>query len=133
MEASEQRSDEFEREYKLAGLFIENAKTYVQLSTGALVLQITFLHEILGIPQGQKIPADWLLILSWIFFLAGILAGAYYQYLTSKFVEWKSGVIRHHRPWPEQLVEHPWPIYAVMLITFYLGAIAFTVAAIRRL
>jgi hypothetical protein len=42
-------------------------------------------------------------------------------------------VERHHRPWPEQLVEHPWPMYAAMLIAFYLGVISFTVAAILRL
>jgi hypothetical protein len=133
MGTSGPHSDEFDREYKLAGLFIENAKTYLQLSTGALVLSVTFLHEILGVPQGQKVPTDWLLMLSWIFFLAAILAGASFQYFASKFIEWKSGVARHHRSWPEQLVRHPWLMYGVMLITFYLGAITFTAAAIRRL
>lgn len=132
METPKQNADEFEREYKLSGLFIENAKTYVQLSTGALVLTVTFLHDILGVPKDQKVPTDVWLVLSWISFLVAILSGAYYQYLETKFVEWKSAVVRHHETWPKSLIEHPWPVYDVMLVTFYLGTICFTVAAIRR-
>jgi hypothetical protein len=64
MEISKPEGGQFETELKLAGLFVDTAKTYVQLSTGALVLSITFLHEILGIPQGRKVPTDWWLILS---------------------------------------------------------------------
>ena len=61
METSKQDTDEFAKEYKLAGLFIENAKTYVQLSTGALVLSVTFVHDVLGIAKGEKVPTDlWL-------------------------------------------------------------------------
>ena len=133
METSKQDTDEFAKEYKLAGLFIENAKTYVQLSTGALVLSVTFVHDVLGIAKGEKVPTDLWLVFSWICFLAAILSGAFYQYLETKFVEWKSAVARHHQSWPKLLIEHPWPVYGAMLITFYLGAICFTVAAIRQL
>jgi|SRR5215467_2756713 len=125
--------DAFEREYKVMGVFIDNAKTYVQLSAGALLLTVTFLHEILGVSKEQKLPTDVWLILSWWAFLVAIVSGALYQYYAAKFLEWKSGVLRTHRNWPEWLVHHPWPIYGVMLVTFYLGGLCFTIAAVKRL
>jgi hypothetical protein len=55
--------DIFERGCKVMAMFIDNAKSYVQLSAGALLLTITFLHEILGIPKETKAPTDcWLVI-----------------------------------------------------------------------
>ncbi len=84
--------DTFEREYKVMSLFIDNAKTYTQLSIGAL-----------------------------------------YQYLACKFVEEKARVARSHRIRWGWIVSHPWPVYGLMLVTFYGGAISFTVGAILRL
>ena len=125
--------DEFERECKVMELYTENAKTYVQLSVGALVLSITFLHEVLGIPKEQRVQTDWWLILSWVSLLVTVITGAFYQYLAVKFLEWKSGLPRTHRNWFSGLIHHPWSVYGAMLISFYLGAILFLVAAIRRL
>ena len=123
----------FEREYKVMGVFIDNAKTYVQLSAGALLLTITFMHEILGIPREQKLPMDCWMILSWWCFLLAIVSGALYQYFAAKFLEWKSGVPRSHPSWPRYLIEHPWLPYGVMLLAFYCGGLCFTIAAVRRL
>ena len=51
----------FERECKIMAMFIDNAKSSVQLSAGALLLSITFLHEILGIPKEPGLATDrWL-------------------------------------------------------------------------
>ncbi|HXJ94886.1 MAG TPA: hypothetical protein VMT20_18745 [Terriglobia bacterium] len=133
METPRNETDTFEREYKVMGVFIDNAKTYVQLSAGALLLSVTFLHEILGISKEQRLPTDLWLMLSWWSFLAAIVLGALYQYYAAKFLEWKSGVPRSHRNWPEWLVRHPWPVYGGMLIAFYLGGLCFTIAAVRRL
>ena len=90
-------SDVFEKEYKVIGVFIENAKTYIQLSASALLLTVTFLREIVGIPKEQKLPRDSWLMLSWWSFLVAIVLGALYQYYAAKFLEWKSGVPRSHR------------------------------------
>lgn len=133
MEKSKTGSDEFEREFKVTGVFIDNAKTYVQLSSAALLLSITFLREILGIPKEPKMPTDPWLILSWLSFLVAIVFGALYQYYAAKFLEWRSGLSRSHRSWPQWLVQHPWPPYGAMLVAFYFGGIFFTIAAVKRL
>jgi hypothetical protein len=125
--------DSFEMESKVMAVFIDNAKTYVQLSAGALLLSVTFLHEILGIPKEQKLPTDHWLVASWWSFLAAIVFGALYQYYAAKFLEWKSGVSRGHHSWPQSLIEHPWPPYAVMLTAFYFGGLCFTISAVKRL
>ena len=133
MAAPDLSADSFDREFKVMGVFIDNAKTYVQLSAGALLLSITFLHEILGASKDQKLPTDFWLILSWCSFLVAIVFGALSQYYAAKFLEWKSGLPRHHLIGSKWLVHHPWPIYGVMLIAFYLGGLCFTISAIKRL
>src|ERR1041385_6062478 len=89
----------FDRECRIMGMFIDNAKTYVQLSTGALLLSVTFMREILAIPKETRLPFDCRLILTWAGFLAAVMCGTYYQYLAVKFLEEKSGVPRSHRAW----------------------------------
>ena len=124
--------DPFDRECQVMDRFIANAKSYIQISSGALVLSVTFLHEIVGIPKDQKVNPGAFLISAWICFLIVILAGASYEYIAVKFLEWKSGVPRTHESWLDWLIKHPWPIYGLMLWAFYLGAILFTIAAIQQ-
>jgi hypothetical protein len=50
-------------------LFIDNTKTFVNLSTGALVLTVAFVRDILGVPREKALPRDRWLIASWVFFL----------------------------------------------------------------
>ena len=126
-------ASEFDRQCTVMGHFIENAKVYVQLSAGALVLTVTFLRDIVGIPQGQRVKTDWPLIVSWVCFLIAVLLGALYQYLAVKFLEWKSGVGRHYYEWMEFLIESPGNVYGVMLVSFYAGGIFFLLEAICRL
>src|SRR6266542_2170849 len=126
-------ADLFERECEVMDRFIANAKSYIQLSGGALLLSITFLREIVGVPKDQKVNPGGVLIASWISFLLVILAGASYEYLAAKFLEWKSGVRRSHRSIFEWMIRHPWPMYGVMLIGFYAGVLLFTIAAIIRM
>ena len=126
------KNTEFDKECKLMDLFIDNAKTYTQLSGAALALSITFIREVVGVAEGSPIPLDWSLIVSWLCFLIAIGAGVSYQYFGVKFLEWKSNIVRHHQSYPRRLIEHPWPLYLIMLITFYAGAVFFTVGAIKR-
>src|SRR6267154_602369 len=68
-----QAVDWFEREHKVMTLFIDNAKTYVQLSVGALLLSVTFLREVLGQPKETPIHLDWALVVCWICFLMAVI------------------------------------------------------------
>jgi hypothetical protein len=132
---SEQVTDkdtEFDKQCKVMGLFIDNAKTYTQLSGAALALSVTFIREVFGIEKGQPIHSDWSLISSWLCFLISIGAGVSYQYYAVKFLESHSGLRGQRRGFPAILVERPWPLYLIMLVTFYAGAVFFTVAAIKR-
>jgi|SRR5215213_6386848 len=122
----------FNKECKLMGLFIDNAKTYTQLSGAALALSVTFIHEVTGVAKDSPILLDWSLIVAWLCFLIAIGAGVSYQYFAVKFLEWKSDIMRHHKSYPRLLIEHPWPLYSLMLVTFYAGAVFFTVGAIKR-
>ena len=126
-------SADFAMEEKIMPLFIENAKTYTQIASAALALTITFVRDVLGVKSDEPIQPDRWLVAAWILFLVAIGSGMYYQYLGVKFLEWKSGIVRSHRSWPVYLIKHPWPVYAVMLLSFYTGMILFAVSAIRRL
>ena len=123
--------EEFDRESKLMGLFIENAATYTKLSSAALLLTVTFLEKVVGVEKGP-IPKSATLIICWVCFLLAILSGVTYQYFAVKFLEWRSGILRKHENFCEYLVQHPWPMYASMLVAFYLGAVFFTAFAIQR-
>ncbi len=122
---------DFDNEHKIMTLFIDNAKSYIQLSGAALVLSITFVHEVLGVPAGHKLSVDGWMIGAWIAFLLAIVAGAFYQYLAVKYLERLSS-IPSFEFW-SWLIQQPGVIYGVMLSAFYSGALLFTVEAIARL
>jgi hypothetical protein len=123
----------FTMEEKIMPLFIDNAKTYTQISSAALALTITFVRDVLGVKDDEPIILDRWLIAAWVLLLVAVGSGVYYQYLGVKFLEWKSGLERSHSSWPVKLIQHPWPIYGLMLISFYVGMILFAVSAIVRL
>jgi hypothetical protein len=120
----------FERECKVMQMFIDNAKTYLQLSTGALILSITFMREVVGVPQNTALHPGRALIAAWICFLVAVITGALYQYHAVKYVELHSGLPRSHRSWSDRFNRHPYLLYGAMLISFFSGAALFTAAAI---
>lgn len=122
----------FPEESKIMELFIDNAKTYVQLSVGALVLSITFQHEIVGVATGKQIATEPWLISSWVFFLITILCGAFYQYLAVKFLE-KKFAAAYTFPLFRWLEESPGLCYGAMLASFYAGCVCFAISAIGRI
>lgn len=64
-------------------LFEGYIKTVLNLCTGALVLSVTFLHDILGLGSAQQSrPArsGGLLASSWLAFLVSIVASLFYLY-----------------------------------------------------
>jgi hypothetical protein len=71
-----------EKKYEIFGEYV---RTVLNLSTGSLVLSITFLHDVVGLGSEGKaraaaIPAKSLLALSWLGFLLSILGCLYYLY-----------------------------------------------------
>jgi hypothetical protein len=64
--------------------FQDYVKTVLNLSTGALVLSVTFLHDIVGIGSehgtAKPIQCRGLLALTWILFLGSIFGALYYLY-----------------------------------------------------
>ena len=71
IEAAELEQSRFENLHKVVSLFIDNAKTYTQLSSAALVISIAFLREVTGVEKDKPMPLDGFLIGSWICFPAG--------------------------------------------------------------
>ena len=69
-----------EKRFELAEGYI---KTVLSLSTGALVLSVTFLHEIIGLGSGrvpERIEWRGLIISAWIAFLVSAVASLFYLY-----------------------------------------------------
>ena len=54
--SAEERHATFDRQQKVMAMFSDDAKTYIQLSSAALALTLTFAHDILNIPKGQPVP-----------------------------------------------------------------------------
>ena len=121
-------SVDFDREQKVMSMFCDNAKTYIQLSSAALALTLTFARQILHVPDNKNIANVWM-ILMWSCFLLAVVSGAFYQYLAVKYLE-------RHVNW-EFYEAWEWlqagTVYGVMLAAFYGGALIFTVYAIIRL
>ena len=118
----------FDREVKVMSMFCDNAKTYIQLSSAALVLTLTFVRQILHVPDDKNIANIWMMLM-WGCFLLAVLAGAFYQYLAVKYLQG----LANSEAGNEWEWLQPGVIYAVMLAAFYGGAVVFTVYAISRL
>jgi hypothetical protein len=129
--SEEQEAFDFGNEEKVMKLFTDNARTYIQLSSAALVLCSAFLHEVLGIPKESTPPPDGWMIATWIGFLLTIVSGAFYQYLAAKYLESHLGT-SSYKGW-DWLVIRCGTVYGVMLAAFYGGAACFTIQAIMRL
>ena len=125
----QERRATFDRQQKIMSMFSDNAKTYIQLSSAALALTLTFAHEILRIPKDRNI-ADPVMVAMWCSFLVAIVAGAYYQYLAVKFLEASIDWDQLRRVKPRL---QPGTVYGIMLGAFYGGTIIFTFYAAVRL
>jgi hypothetical protein len=127
-------SKKLEGEYRTVGLFVENAKTYIQLATGALLLSATFSQGMTGQP-GLPVR-DLYLWISWLAWLMAILAGVTYQYCAAKYLEAleiKNGSLFYGRAEPftalRRWTQNPYQLYAALMIFFYGGTIWFAGAA----
>lgn len=111
-------------------LYIDSAKTFMALSTGALGLTIAFREKIVGAKPGTKVGIP--MQLSWLFFLLTGSLSAFYQYLGVKFLDSVScfpGSIQYF----EYLVRNPGKVYAAMLLSFVLASIFLFFSGILQL
>jgi hypothetical protein len=129
-------SKAFEDERKIMVAYSDTAKTYSQLSLGALVLSITFIEKVVAATV-PNVASSWLYA-AWCNSLVAALSGAFYQYLAVRFLELRGedwGVLKRsgHPQALEWLARHPWPAYTAMLLAFAVGSISFVVFGIRVL
>lgn len=121
-------SEEDKRYYlETMKLYSDTAKTFTQLSVGALVLPIVFARQILALDPKRALTADPLLVVIWGLFLAAIGSGLFYQYLAVKFLSanyWKEDW--EGSSW---FVREPGYIYGAMMLTFFMAAFLFVVRA----
>jgi hypothetical protein len=111
-------------------LYLDSAKTFMNLSSGAIGLTVVFREKIIGSQPGSRLSLP--LMASWLFFLGCIGASAFYQYLGVKFLDSIScepGKIQYFA----SLVSSPGKVYGVMLILFVLGAISLVVSSWHQL
>ena len=75
----------------------DHIKTVLNLSTGALVLSITFLHEIIGIGSehgARRLQHGGLLGISWFGFLLSVFGCLFYLSFSRLGFEWKKRLLR---------------------------------------
>jgi hypothetical protein len=130
------KADALEQERKTMTAYSETAKTYGQLSLGALVLSVTFVEKVAASTMNKE-TSPWLYA-AWCLWLISALAGAAYQYLAVRFVEargeeWgllsRSGHCQAFR----YLANHPWLVYGCMLFAFAFGSVCFVAFGIGQL
>jgi hypothetical protein len=129
---------QLEGEYRTVGMFVENAKTYIQLSTGALLLSVTFSQELTG-TAGIVLNEPYLWV-SWLNWLLVIFSGVTYQYSAAKYLEeleHLNGSLYYHRAEPfivfRHWVSNPYQLYGALLFFFYFGTLWFAGAAVIKL
>jgi len=125
-----------EEERHIMIAYSETAKTYSQLSLGALVLSVTFFEKVAD--TAGKVAVETPLVVAWLSWLVCTVAGAFYQYLAVRFLEargesWGLMIRTGHPQWFEWLADHPWPVYALMLVAFAVGCVAFAIVGFRHL
>jgi hypothetical protein len=111
-------------------LYLDTAKTYMNLSAGALALTIVFREKVVGSQPGTRVSA--VMLMSWMSFLLAIGSSALYQYFAVKFLDSVScapGPIQYF----ESFVKNPGRIYGVMLVFFFVGSSFLVLAGWRQL
>jgi len=112
-------------------LYIDTAKSFAALSSGALGLTIVFYEKIVGAKPGN--PVNRMMVASWLFYLLTIASSALYQYLAVRFLDWVSCYKAAESHLYQPLIESPYIMYGAMLIFFLLASTLLVLAAWRQL
>lgn len=138
---SAERLDKGRDDMDIIKQYIECAKSFVQLSSAALVIPVALKTKVFGIPEGGRRFEGMELVavcVSWALFLVAIGAGAFYQYAATKFVEYTrspqetflSAIVK-----PFVKGHGPGVLYGVMVVAFFCGALCvvlYSLAMIMR-
>ncbi len=124
---AEQSSIQFIENKENISLYIDTAKTFLNLSTGALALTITLRDKILG-DAGSHISKG--MLISWFCYLLTIGFSALYQYFAVKFLDSFSRVPGEESIIPA-LQNNPGLLYGGMLICFFIGSLFLIISALQ--
>ena len=119
----------FDQEKSIMTLYIDNAKNYVQLSTGTLMLSVTFMEKVIGASMNRH--PDPCLLLAWAALLLAVLCGALYQYLAVKYLDSLTDKPGSKGIVPCVLINNPGYVYGVMFILFFVGVLLIVAAVVR--
>ncbi len=121
------KNKNFETEHKIVEMYINSAKSYSQLSTGALALAAVF------VPKNLE-ELGGLLLASCFFFLIAVLCGGAYHSLAVGRLERLSGLpIERGRPIPYSWYENSYVWYNILLFAFHIGALLLALVVIFRI
>jgi len=123
---NEQSSIQFTENKEIISLYIDTAKTFLNLSTGALALTIMLREKIIDAEAGS--PVSKLMLISWFFYLLAIGFSSLYQYLGVKYLDSFSRLPGATGMF-ERLEKEPGLIYGAMLVCFFLGSLTLVIAA----
>jgi hypothetical protein len=103
--------------------YIDGAKTFIQLSVGAIALSVAFKEKILGSKPGFVTP---LVAAAWVLLLFSTGAGALYLWIGARVMDaWETGT-------GGPPINGAW-VYGAMLIAFYAGSVLLVAAMARHL
>ena len=111
-------------------LYLESARTYLQLSIAMLGLTVAFREKIFG--EGTLPRVNVSTVLCWGTLLLSIRFNALYQYAAVHFLDAQS-VHPGKTFLPSWLVSSPGRAYGAMVVLFYLGSLLFVVPAFTEL
>ncbi len=113
-------------------MYVDSGKAYVQVATGALVLPIVFLRNLLGL--GEHDPLGWIpapIWISWCLLLLSIGAGLGYQVRAVGYLE--EAMEGDDEPDAGKVLPRdPGFLFDIMAATFYLGMMFFVIGAVER-
>ena len=121
----------FDQTKEIMSLYIDSAKTFIQLSSGAIALSVAFVEKLSGSRALKE--RNTALVGSWVMFLLAIGFGALYQYFAIKLLDSRSDFPGTPGLMPEFLQRSPGKLYAGMVFSFYGGAVLLVAHAFSRL
>lgn len=125
---TEQSSIQFIENKEIISLYIDTAKTFLNLSTGALTLTVILHEKILEPEAGSHISKG--MLISWFCYLLAIGLSAMYQYFSVKFLDSFSKVPGQKSMFAF-LQDNPGWLYGGMLICFFIGSLFLIIAAMK--